>query len=176
MQYWISAAILTILNAVCVCSNLFMLPGNWLMVGTLCLFLLAAGQPDAGPDWTTLLIVAGLAALGEFLEVFTGSAKAARLGASRRALVLSLILSMVFSVLGTFVVPIPVVGTLIGAVLGAASGAFGGAWLGEAWKGSDPTRRTQVGTAAMTGRLLGMLAKLTIGVAIFIFQLVSLWL
>ena len=175
MLYWTSAIILVLLNALCVASNLLMLPGNWFMVATLCLFLLSAGQPDTGPNWITLLIVASLAVVGECLEMFTGSAKAAKLGASRRAMILSLALSMIFSIVGTFVIPIPVVGTAIGAVLGAAVGAFGGAWLGEAWKGTAVDQRTQIGTAAMKGRLLGMFAKITIGVAIFIFQLISLW-
>ena len=105
-----------------------------------------------------------------------GSAKAAQKGASRRALAISMGLSFVCSIAGTFVVPIPVVGSLIGAILGAAIGAFAGAWLGEAWKGTDHALRTEIGTAAMFGRLLGMLAKGVVGVAIFVVQLVSFWL
>lgn len=172
--YWVAATLLVIVNLACVCANMLMLPGNWLMVGTLCLFLLAAGT-TTGPDWTTLLIVIGLAVIGEILELFTGSAKAAKKGASRRAMILSLMLSMVGCIAGAFIIPIPVIGSAIGAVCGAAAGAFGGAWLGEAWKGGDPSKRTEISTAAMGGRMIGMLAKLTIGAAIFVFQLVSLW-
>ena len=76
---------------------------------------------------------------------------------------------------GAFLIPIPVIGNAIGAVLGAAAGAFLGAWLGELWKGTDPEQRTEIGTAAMTGRMLGMAAKLAMGVAIFAVQLVSLF-
>ncbi|MEJ7591506.1 MAG: hypothetical protein WKF77_08145 [Planctomycetaceae bacterium] len=78
--------------------------------------------------------------------------------------------------LSAFVVPIPIVGSVIGAILGAAIGAFAGAWLGEAWKGTVPALRNEIGTAAMSGRLLGMLAKGVVGVAIFVVQLVSFWL
>jgi hypothetical protein len=66
-----------------------------------------------------------------------------------------------------------VVGSVIGAILGAAAGAFGGAWLGEAWIGTEMTRRNEIGTAAMSGRLFGMLAKFAIGTAIFAIQLIS---
>jgi len=174
MVYWIEATILVIVNAACVVANLFMLPGNWLMVGSLCVFLLMAGT-TTGPDWTTLLVVLALATLGEALEAFTGAAKAHRMGASRRALLMSLVLSMVGSIAGAIVVPIPVIGSAVGAVAGAALGAFGGAWLGEAWIGTEGPLRTEIGNAAMKGRIAGMLAKLAIGAAIFVFQLVCLW-
>ncbi len=174
MVYWIEAAILVAVNAVFVAANLLMLPGNWLMVGSLCVFLLFAGT-TTGPDWTTLLIVIGLAIVGEVLEAFTGAATAHKKGASRRALLLSLVLSMAGSIAGAFVVPIPVIGSAVGAIAGAAAGAFGGAWLGEAWKGTEGVLRTEIGNAAMKGRMTGMMAKLAIGAAIFVFQLVSLW-
>ena len=94
---------------------------------------------------------------------------------SRRALLLSLVLSMVGSIAGAIVVPIPVIGSAVGAIAGAALGAFGGAWMGEAWIGTERGLRTEIGSAAMKGRITGMLAKLAIGAAIFVFQLVSLW-
>ncbi|MCP4787304.1 MAG: DUF456 family protein [Fuerstiella sp.] len=174
MYYWFAATILITANVACVAANMLMLPGNWIMVGTLCLFLLTAGT-TTGPDWTTLVVVVVLAVVGEIVEMFTGSAKAAKKGASRRALLLSLALSMVGSVAGAFVIPVPVIGTAIGAIAGAAVGAFVGAWMGEAWKGTEPTLRTEIGTAAMSGRMIGMLAKLSIGAAIFVFQLISLF-
>ncbi len=174
MYYWFAATFLITANAACVAANMLMLPGNWIMVGTLCLFLLTAGT-TTGPDWTTLIVVVVLAVLGEIIEMFSGTAKASKKGASRRAMVLSLVLSMAGSIAGAFVIPVPVVGTAIGAIAGAAVGAFAGAWMGEAWKGTELTRRTEIGTAAMSGRMIGMLAKLSIGAAIFVFQLISLF-
>jgi len=174
MVYWVAATILVIVNLACVCLNLLMLPGNWLMVGSLCIFLLSVGDAT-GPDWSTLIVVLVLAGVGELLEMFTGSATAKKKGASRRAMLLSLVVSMAGGIAGAFLIPIPVIGTAIGAVIGAATGAFAGAWLGEAWKGTEPALRTQIGTAAMSGRMLGMLAKVAIGAAIFVFQLINLW-
>ncbi|MCH2211060.1 MAG: DUF456 family protein [Fuerstiella sp.] len=176
MTYWLAATLLTALNAISVTLNLLMLPGNWIMVAALCLFLLVVGDAQAGPNWVTVLIVAGLAIVGEIIELVAGSARAARAGATRRSMLLSLVASFVLSVVGTFAVPVPVVGTALGAIGGAILGAFAGAWLGETWAGTDSRQRVEISQAAMSGRLLGMLIKLTIGAAIFVIQLISLWL
>ena len=175
MSYWLSVSFLIALNAVALLSNLFLLPGNWVMTGLLCIFLLASDFGH-GPTWIIVIICVALAGLGEVLELAMGSAKAAKKGASRRAMLISMGMSFVCSIAGTFLIPVPVVGSVVGAILGAALGAFAGAWLGEAWKGTEPALRTEIGTAAMSGRLLGMLAKGVVGVTIFVVQLVSFWL
>ena len=175
MSYWIWVSLLIAMNSVALLSNLFLLPGNWLMTGMLCIFLLATDF-EHGPTWTGVIICVVLAGVGELLELAMGSAKAKQKGASRRAMAISMGLSFVCSIAGTFLIPIPVAGSVIGAILGAAIGAFVGAWLGEAWKGTEPAMRTEIGNAAMVGRLLGMLAKAVVGVAIFVVQLVSFWL
>jgi hypothetical protein len=173
--FWTFASVLILINATSLVLNLFLLPGNWLMVATLLIYLLGTSF-DTGPTWIILMISLGLAGLGEILETVMGSAKAAKQGASRRAMLLSLALSIIGSIAGTFLLPIPLVGSVIGAIAGAAAGAFSGAWLGEAWKGTDPGRRTQIGTAAMTGRLWGMVIKFAIGAAIFVIQVLSFFL
>lgn len=172
--YWTAATLLVLVNSCGVLANLLMLPGNWIMAGALALFLVST-DAETGPTWNTLLIVAGLAALGEVLEMVTGSARASKKGASRRAMLLSFGLSIVGSIVFAFLVPIPVVGSAIGAVTGAALGAFWGAWLGEAWKGTDTSKRNEISSAAMIGRILGMFAKLFVGISIFVFQFISLW-
>lgn len=174
MIYWPAVIILIVFNAACVVANTLMLPGNWLMIVSLCVFMLTAGTA-AGPDWKTLVVCLALASAAEALEAFTGVAKAKKQGASRRAMLLSFVCSMIGAIGGAFVIPIPVIGSAIGAVLGAAAGAFGGAWAGEMWRGSDAVQSRKVGTAAMTGRMTGMLAKLAIGVAIFVVELISLF-
>ncbi|MCH2202810.1 MAG: DUF456 domain-containing protein [Fuerstiella sp.] len=176
MTYWIAATLLTAINAVSIALNLLMLPGNWIMVAALCLFLLVAGDTQTGPNWITVLTVAGLATVGEIIELIAGSARAAKAGATRRSMLLSLAASFALGIVGTFVVPVPVVGTALGAISGAALGAFAGAWLGETWAGTNSGQRVEISQAAMVGRLLGIVIKLTIGAAIFVIQLVSLWL
>ncbi|MDA1232754.1 MAG: DUF456 domain-containing protein [Planctomycetota bacterium] len=175
MSYWFFIGLLIALNLVSLMSNLFLLPGNWFMTGLLCIFLVLSDFSH-GPTWIIVLVCVVLAGLGEVLELAMGSARAAKKGASRRAMLISMGLSFLCSIIGTFVVPIPIVGSVIGAILGAGIGAFAGAWLGEAWKGTDPALRSEIGNAAMVGRLLGMVAKGVVGVAIFVVQLVSFWL
>lgn len=175
MSYWLWVSLLIALNSAGLVSNLFLLPGNWFMTGLLGIFLLASDFGH-GPTWVVFGICVVLAGMGEILELAMGSAKAAKKGASRRAMLISMGLSFVCSIAGTFVIPIPIVGGVIGAILGAAVGAFAGAWLGEAWKGTEPALRNEIGNAAMIGRLLGMFAKGIVGVAIFVVQLVSFWL
>jgi hypothetical protein len=170
--FWTLATLLVLINGTSLVLNLLLLPGNWLMVAGLFFYLLATDF-SRGPTWTVLLISAALAGLGEVLEMLLGSAKAAKQGASRRAVLLSLVLSFAGSIGGTFLIPIPLVGSVIGAILGAAVGAFGGAWLGGAWKGTETEKRNAISTAAMSGRLWGMLAKFAIGTAIFVIQLIS---
>lgn len=172
--YWTAAALLLITNSCCLLANLLMLPGNWMMVAFLALFVSVTSAPHA-PGWSAVFACAAMAAGGEVLEMITGSAQASRYGASRRAMLLSLLISIVGSVAGAVLVPVPIVGSAVGAVLGAALGAFAGAWLGETWKGSDAEKKTAVGMAAMTGRMIGMLAKLSVGIAIFVFQTVMIF-
>jgi uncharacterized protein YqgC (DUF456 family) len=175
MSYWLWVSLLVALNSAALVSHLFLLPGNWFMTGMLGIFLLASDF-EQGPTWVVFGICVVLAGVGEILELAMGSANAAKKGASRRAMLISMGLSFVGSIAGTFVIPIPIVGSVIGAILGAAIGAFAGAWLGEAWKGTEPALRNEIGNAAMIGRLLGMFAKGIVGVAIFVVQLVSFWL
>ncbi len=175
LGYWGFATLLVLINGASLVLNLLLLPGNWLMVIGLLVYLIGTDFSH-GPTWAVLLISVVLAGIGEVLETVMGSARAAKKGASRRAMLLSLGLSFAGSIAGTFLIPIPLIGSVIGAILGAAAGAFGGAWLGEAWKGTESGKRNEIGTAAMSGRLLGMLAKFAIGAAIFVIQLTSFFL
>ena len=81
--YWVGATVLMLFNFVCVAANVLMLPGNWLMILSLGIFMYFA-PPDHGPTFITLSIAISLAVVGEILEMFTGSAKAHKKGASRQ--------------------------------------------------------------------------------------------
>lgn len=174
MWYWIAVTLLMLTNFGCLVANLLTLPGNWAMLAVWGLYVWAV--PTAmSPGWHTVLIIAAMAVLGEILESFSGTVTAARKGASRRAIVFSLLFSILGSIAGALMLPIPVIGSAVGAVLGAAAGAFAGAWLGEASLGAEMSKRHQVGTAAMTGRMLGMLAKVVVGAAIVGYEIWLLW-
>ncbi len=153
-------------------ASLLQLPGNWVMVLALSLWA-AFADSGSGPGWTIVIACATIALVGEVLEALAGAAAVSRRGASRRAMLLSVLLSMVGGLVGSLLIPIPIVGGLIGAVGGAAGGAFAGAWLGEAMVGSSHERRTEIGQAAMKGRLAGIAARMAAGIAIFLLQLIS---
>jgi uncharacterized protein len=163
--YYPAAALLVIVCVAAWLTTLFTVPGNWIVValaaGFAWLFPLAAGR---GLTWTTVLVLVGVALVGEVIEFVAGAAGAARQGASRRAVVLSLVGAGVGSILGLTVgTPIPIVGSFVMALLGGACGAFAGAYAGEYWKGRTDDERVAAGRGAFVGRLWGTVGKLAAG-------------
>jgi uncharacterized protein len=168
--YYLCAVLLLVAMAGAWFANVFALPGNWLMVGLATLFAfifpLSAGR---GLHWKTVAVAAGLALVGEIVEVAAGAAGAKRSGASRRAMLLAVVGTMIGSVLGAFVaIPIPIVGPIVGAVGGGALGAFAGAYVGETALGRSTEQSLAAGKGALIGRLLGTAGKLVIGVVLFV--------
>ncbi len=95
------------------------LPGTWLIVG-------AAAAHGWWTQWQPvtvrwLLLLVGLAAFGEVLELFASVLTARRVGASRQAgwggLIGGIVGMLVLSV------PVPIIGTIIGALVGCFAGA-----------------------------------------------------
>jgi uncharacterized protein len=163
----------------CWFTNIFTLPGNWLIVGLAAVYayFLPADEYGRGFGWITVTVLALIAALGEAIEFAAGAAGAAKHGASRRAMLLSMVGAMVGSVLGAAIgIPVPIVGPLVAAVGGGAAGAFGGAYLGEVWKGKDNPDRMAVSTGALIGRLFGTIGKLAAGAAmVAVLAVMTFW-
>jgi uncharacterized protein YqgC (DUF456 family) len=168
--YYVWATLFVIANAVALCATVFALPGNWMIAGlTIVYAYLLPADSGEGISWLTVIIIVGLAVIGEGLEMAAGAATASKQGASRRAMFLSLVGTMLGSLLGAFVtIPIPVIGPIIGALGGGAVGAFTGGFVGESWKGSETDKRLKVGKAAVIGRLWGTLGKLSCGAIMFV--------
>ncbi len=160
-------------------ANFITLPGNWMIVG------IAGWTAWLGPDstvarssWMMVAILAGLAALGEVLELFASAGNAARLGGSRRGTLLSIVGAMTGSLLGAIVglpIPIPLIAPAIAAVLGGAIGAFLGALAGEHWKGRPLQDGVTIGRAAFFGRFLGTAGKLLVGAIMVVVCAFDLW-
>jgi uncharacterized protein YqgC (DUF456 family) len=165
--YYLFALALVLASSVAWLSNLIALPGNWLVVGLAVLFAWLfpeAADGGRGMDWTTVLVIAGLAVVGEIVEFAAGAAGAAKQGASRRSVALAIVGAIIGSFAGLVVgIPVPIVGSLLAAVLGGAGGAFAGAYAGEAWKGRDEDQRVAAGRGAFVGRLWGTAGKLAVG-------------
>lgn len=154
------------------------LPGNWLMVvatGLYCWLAPATGVTQIA--WSTALIMAILAGVGELAEFGAGVWGARKAGGSRRAAVFALIGSMIGAVAGaTAGVPIPILGPPIAAVFGGAFGALAGAGFAEYTIGEDSRKSLRVGGAAFVGRLLGTGAKTVVATILVVMTLVALFL
>jgi len=165
--YVVWAVLLILINLAAWFATLFSLPGNWVMLISTGLFAFcypAGGIGERGISWTLVAVLAGLAVLGEVIEFSAGAAGAAKLGCSRRGMVLAVLGTVVGSIIGVMIgVPVPLVGSILGALGGGALGAFLGAYLGEIWKGRTSDEGLAVGKAALLGRLLGTAAKLIVG-------------
>ena len=163
--YYLLATTLICAGGLCWLSNLFSLPGNWILLALVALF--AWLVPDTiyrGVSWTTVGVIAALAVVGEIIEFVAGAAGAAKQGASRRSILLSLVGAIVGSVMGaTAGVPIPIIGSIAGALLGGSAGAFAGAYVGELWSERTHSQGVAVGRAAFFGRLWGTVGKFAIG-------------
>lgn len=164
-MYWVWATLLVLASIAAWLTNLFSLPGNWMVVGLLALFVFLVPPTDGrGIAWWMVLISASIAAVGELIEFAAGAAGAAKVGGSRRAMLLAVVGAMVGSIVGAVVgIPIPFIGPLIAALGGASVGAFAGAYLGETWKGRLHGDRMEISRAALLGRLFGTLGKLVAG-------------
>jgi uncharacterized protein YqgC (DUF456 family) len=165
---WIYYPSAVLLLALCVgawLTTLLTLPGNWIVVGLAAAFAWLFPAADGrGISWTTVAVLAGLAAVGEIIEFAAGAAGAAKQGASRRSVVLSILGAAIGSIVGLAIgSPVLLVGSFVMAVLGGAVGAFVGAYLGETWKGRADEERVAAGKGAFVGRLWGTVGKLAAG-------------
>ena len=133
------------------------LPGTWLVLAAAAGYDWWHGWQVFGP-WM-LVILAGLAVLGEILEQFTGLVTNKQVQGSRRAGIGGLIGGIVGMFVFTF--PLPIIGTIAGGLVGC----FLGALIAELTVRDDVVHSTRVGARNVIGRLLGMIAKLLICMA-----------
>ena len=163
--YYTLAMLLLLACGVCWLTNLVSLPGNWLLLALAGLFSwLVPPEGSRGVSLTTLGILLALAVAGEVVEFAAGAAGAAKLGASRRAILYSLVGAIVGSVAGAVAgLPIPVVGSLVAALVGGSGGAAVGAYLGERSSERGHGQGMAVGKAAFIGRLWGTVGKFAVG-------------
>jgi len=160
----------TLFGALCTLLVVAGLPGAWILIGAAVLidFLdrLWLG-PGAALTFHPLTIAAAvvIAAIGEALEFALSAAGAKRFGATRAGMWGSVIGGVFGALTGTFAIPIPVIGTIAGAALGTAAGAV----VGELIAGKRTLREVSVpATGAVLGRVLGMLAKLPVAIAVWV--------
>ena len=134
----------------------FGLPGLWVIV----LGILTYGWLT---DFRTLsagllLLVIGMALVGEVVEAWIGFRFAQRYGGSRRAGWGALIGGLVGALIG---VPVPVVGSVVGGFVGA----FAGAALFEYTRARRSAGAVRAGWGAVLGRAAAVGVKMALGVS-----------
>ena len=159
---WTAGAIAIVLvQLVALCMIPLGLPGTWLQVIAAAIVTWVMDRPLGG-----LLIVIGLAIVGEIAETLSGRWGARRFGGSRRAAWGALIGGFAGIFIGT---PIPVLGSLLMSFLGT----FVGALAGEMWERGRLDAELRVGFGALVGRAVGIAMKLGTAFVIAILSLAS---
>lgn len=143
--------------------NLLSLPGNWLMLGVLC--LAAWVGPEGRITWGFVGLMTGAAVLGEVFE-FAAQVMGGRRGGASGA--------------GNFG---GIVGSIAGAIvlapfalgLGSLFGALFGAWVGcyavETMRQQSRLKASEAAWGAFWGRSFGLVAKSAIGATIIVMSI-----
>jgi uncharacterized protein len=137
-------------------------------------YFVPAESPGA-LGWITVVMLLGLAVIGEILELTAGAMGVAQLGGSRRGAVMALVGSLIGGMVGLVVgLPIPLIGSVVAAVLFASIGALIGAILAEQSHRRSVDESWRIGKGAFWGRLLGTLGKTGIGAIMIVVVVIAL--
>ena len=155
--------------------NLFGLPGNWVAVALIGLYVWLGPEEGAmSLTWVALVIALLAAIVGEAVEFVAGALGAQKAGASRRSTFYSMLGSMIGAIAGAFIgVPIPIIGSIVAAILFGGLGATLGAMYGERQEGKTWDESWTVGKAAFVGRTIGTLGKSLVGMTIVLVALIG---
>jgi uncharacterized protein YqgC (DUF456 family) len=169
-MHYVGIFVFSLFLVLCWGLTLFGLPGNWLIVIGSIFVAFSFG----GMGVTTIMLLAGLALIGEIIELVAGAAGMKK-GGSKRGAVMAVIGSFIGGIGGAAAgIPIPVLGSAVGVILGAALGAMFGAIIGEMSKGRGTGHSLEIGKAAFFGRLVGSAVKLAIGAAMILVAIAAL--
>ena len=146
-------------------SHIFGFPGNFIILADSILFGWYDGFNDVSVK--ILIILLGLALLGELVEFIVGILGAKKYKSSNKAIVGSIVFGIIGGILG-----IPFF-LGIGAVIGAFIGAFVGAFLVEFFLEKNVDRAMKSGWGAFVGRLAGTFFKGAIGIAMIVIVAVA---
>jgi uncharacterized protein YqgC (DUF456 family) len=127
------------------------LGGTFIIIGLALIHALVTGFDPI--TWKLLLILLGLALLGEGIEFMVGTFYVAKKGATKFGVIGAFVGGLAGAALGNGVVPVA------GAILGSFVGGFGGAVLGEYYAREKLEPSLRIGGHAFLGRLLAILIK-----------------
>jgi hypothetical protein len=167
-MHWLYYGLLLGMTPVCIVLAVFNLPGLWLMAA------LAAGY-DWLTGWDKIVqgkIVIGLlvmAALAELIDFFAASAGARKAGGGAYGMIGAIVGGISGGIALSFVLP------AIGTVIGICVGAFLGALVGELLGGKSFRKSVKIGYAALKGRIVGIVAKILIGIGMIVVLAIGAW-
>lgn len=157
-------------------TNLITLPGNWICVVMIGLWVWLG--PESGRlsiGLVTLGVTFAIAFFGEVVEFMASAAGAKKAGASTKSTIYSIVGSLAGAIFGGIIgVPVPVIGQVIAAILFGGLGAAAGAMYGEWTDGRDWRENWTVGRAAFLGKLFGTVGKFSVGLMIIVATVIAL--
>ena len=133
------------------------LPGLWVMIASAVVYNLLI--PPGPISWVTIVGIAVIGIIAEYIEFTLAGKYARKYGGSRRAGWGAMIGGMAGAFLGF---PVPIIGPLVGAFVGS----FAGALTGELSVGSGAAASTRAATGAIIGRALATGMKMAVGCTI----------
>jgi uncharacterized protein YqgC (DUF456 family) len=160
--------LLILLNAAWLMLVVFGLPGNWLIVVSTCLFAWWRWEDGIFSIYTLTAIVV-LATLGEVFEFLGGMQGAKRAGTSWHSSIAAIAGAAAGAIIGTFLIPVLFLGTVLGACIGAGLAT----WSMELSRGRKMDESVRCAVSAGLGELLGITAKVTVGVIIWLIVAVA---
>jgi uncharacterized protein YqgC (DUF456 family) len=155
---------------VLLCTSLLVyvgLSGNFVLVALALIYALVTGFHSIG--WHLLILLLGIAVVGEILEYLIGIFYVHKKGASKKGVVGAFVGGLAGAALGAPLFPIA------GAVLGSFVGAFLGAILGEYWHQRRLEPSLRIGGHAFLGKLAAMFVKHALGLVIVGLVLRATW-
>ena len=140
--------------------NLLSLPGNWLMLGVLCLF--AWLDPQGRLAWRFVGYMGLIAVVGELFEFAAQVVGGKRGGASRAGNFGGIVGSIAGAILGA---PFALG---LGSIVGALFGAWVGCFAVERLRQETTRHAVEAAWGAFWGRSLGLVGKASAGAAIIV--------
>jgi hypothetical protein len=134
------------------------LPGSWIALACILVYSIATRLEVVG--WRMLLLMTAIAVVGEIVEALLGVVYVARKGATKWGVFGAFAGGVAGAILGTAILPV------VGSVLFAFLGAFAGAVLLEYVRYRSLDRALQTGFFAFVGKLLAMIVKFALGLAV----------
>lgn len=127
------------------------LGGNFIIIALALIHGLITGFDPI--TWKFLLVLVGMALVGEGIEFVVGTFYVAKQGATKAGVIGAFVGGLFFASIGNQIFPV------LGAVVGSFLGAFSGAVAGEYWRERTLEPSLRIGIHAFIGRLVAILIK-----------------